>query len=142
MTLRLTNYQVVITMRFMIAPSISVHADVLVILYLLVHRSVLLLRTNHAPLHCIKISYAAHEIGLLLCPCLCMLYESGRWWRKLRDRSTFDSSIIDEESPMEIMTVNELIGEAAEEVLALGPMKSGWVLHVGSSETVVDLLLG
>ena len=54
----------------------------------------------------------------------------------------FDGGIVDEESPMEVITVNALVGEAAEEVLALCPGKSMWVGCAGSSEAPVDFPLG
>jgi hypothetical protein len=125
----------------LIVPSISAaRAEVLFILHeLVVQRNVLLLRPKEAGLVRIK---SVHAIAVFLCLCLELLYESQRRWRELRDRPMFDGGIVDEESPMEVITINDLVGETAEEFLALRPRKSMWVVCAESSEAPVDFPLG
>jgi hypothetical protein len=119
-----------------IALSISVPcAEVLVILHdLVVHRNILLLRHEEARLHRIKIFHTTRDVVLFprpfMRPCLFQLHERPRWWRELGYRPTFDGGVVNEEPPIvEVMMVDELVCEAAEEVLALSRKVEGGSLR-------------
>ena len=113
-----------------------------VLLDLLVHHNVLLLRTAHARPHCVKMAHTLHEVGPLLCRCLRLLQKNCRRWRKLGDRPLLEAGIVHQETPVNVVSVNKLVGEAAEEVLALRPGQPRRIVCSGVGEAPVDFLLG
>jgi len=131
------------TIKVPMVPSISQpEAAIVVLLYLLVHGDVLLLRVDHARPHCVKITHTLHEVGPLLCGRFGLLEKSCRRGRELGDRPLLGAGIVHQETPVDVVSVDELVGEAAEEVLALRPRQPRRIVRAGVVEAPVDLLLG